>query len=124
MAAGGLSLVPRGVEPRVLEMTRRIVRDAQAEGHPVTHVWGYNPSPLSDHRNRRCVDLMVKNRTDGDWILGYLRRHEEELHIRYVIWWERQWRDYHKPGVKWHRLARYFGAHRHRDHLHVEFDAA
>lgn len=120
----GLSLVPAGVEPRVKEMTRRIVRDCQDEGHAITHVWGYSSSPLSDHRNRRCVDLMVRNKRDGDWILGYLRRWETELHIRYIIWDRRQWRDYRKPGVLWHRLARYFGSNPHRDHLHVEFDAA
>lgn len=118
------SLIPQGVQPHVREMTRRIVRDCENEGHPISHVWGYSSAPSSDHRNRRCVDLMVRNRRDGDWILGYLRRHEQQLQLRYVIWNRRQWRDYFKPGVMWHRLARYWGSNPHTDHLHVEFDAA
>jgi len=119
-----LSLVPQGVQPHVLEMTRRIVRDCAAEGHRLSHVWGYSASPGSDHRNRRCVDLMVRSKADGDWILGYLRRHEQQLRLRYVIWHRTQWRDYPKPGVGWHTLARYFGRNPHTDHLHVEFDPA
>jgi hypothetical protein len=119
-----LSVVPGGVEPHVKEYTRRIVRDCAEAGHPVTHVWGYSSAPGSDHRNRRCVDLMVANKADGDWILGYLRRWEQQLHLRYVIWRRRQWRDYFKPGVIWHRMRRYTGSNPHTDHLHVEFDAA
>jgi hypothetical protein len=118
-----LSRVPQGVTPVALEMTRRIIRDCEDEGHPVTHVWGYSSARSSDHRNRRCVDLMVQNRADGDWILGYLRRHRVQLRLRYVIWWGMQWRDYRKPGVPIRSLARYFGWNQHRDHLHVEFDA-
>lgn len=118
-----VSLIPSGVQPHVREMTRRIVRDCADEGHPISHVWGYSSAWTSDHRNRRCVDLMVRNKADGDWILGYLRRWETELELRYVIWWGRQWRDYRKPRVPWHSLAKYFGWNQHRDHLHVEFDA-
>lgn len=119
-----LSVVPAGVEDHVREMTRRIVRDCAEEGHPVSHVWGYSSASDSDHRNRRCVDLMVKRRSDGDWILGYLRRHENVLMIRYIIWNRRQWRDYAKPGVLWHSMRRYFGSNPHTDHVHVEFDRA
>lgn len=118
-----LSRVPAGTSAWTTEAARRIVRDAREAGHPISHVWGYSSSRFSDHRNRRCVDFMVGNRADGDWISGYLRRHEQQLRLRYFIWWGRQWRDYLKPGVKWHTLVRYFGANRHRDHLHVEFDA-
>lgn len=119
-----LSVVPAGVEPHVREMARRIVRDCADEGHPVSHVWGYSSASDSDHRNRRCVDFMVKRRSDGDWIMGYLRRHEQELKLRYVIWWGRQWRDYRKSGVPWHALVRYYGSNQHHDHVHVEFDRA
>jgi len=119
-----LSVVPDGVQPHVREYTRRIVRDCAEAGHPISHVWGYSSSPRSDHRNRRCVDLMVQNKRDGDWILAYLRRWEQVLHLRYVIWDRRQWRDYFKPGVMWHRMRHYSGSNPHTDHLHVEFDAA
>jgi hypothetical protein len=116
------SLKPVGVTPWTREACRRVVRDAQANGHPVRNVWGYSSSRFSDHRNRRCIDFMVYNRADGDWLAKYLTRYEEVLRVRYVIWWERQWRDYIKRGVGWHRWARYFGHHRHHDHVHVEFD--
>lgn len=118
------SLIPAGVEPHVVEGTRRIVRDCLAEGHPVRNVWGYSSSADSDHRNRRCVDLMITSKADGDWILAYLRRHRRALRLRYVIWWGMQWRDYLKPGVRLRSLSRYYGWHQHRDHLHVEFDRA
>lgn len=118
-----LSVIPSGVLPHVVEMTRRIVRDCKDEGHPITHVWGYSSARTSDHRNRRCVDLMVSSRADGDWIMGYLRRHEQELHLRYVIWWGKQWRDYRKANVPWHARVKYWGWNQHHDHLHVEFDA-
>lgn len=119
-----LSLIPTGVLPHVREMTRRIVRDARNEGHPISHVWGYSSARTSDHRNRRCVDLMITSKADGDWILGYLRRHRVQLRLRYVIWSGMQWRDYRKQGVPIRSLARYFGWNQHRDHLHVEFDPA
>lgn len=119
-----LTLVPEGVEPHVRESTRRIVRDALDEGHAIRNVWGYSSSPRSDHRNRRCVDLMIRSKADGDWIAEYLLRYRVQLRIRYVIWHGRQWRDYAKPGVGWHRWARYWGWNQHRDHLHVEFDPA
>lgn len=117
-----LSLIPYGVTGWTQEASRRIVRDCAAEGHPVDHVWGYNPSPKSDHRNRRCVDFMVNSKADGDWIFAYLRRWELELKIRYLIWWGHQWRDYNKAGVPWHAVVRYYGTNQHHDHVHVEFD--
>jgi hypothetical protein len=117
-----LSLVPSGVTSWAREGTRRIVRDCKGEGHPIHHVWGFNPSPKSDHRNHRCVDLMVSSRKDGDWIHAYLLRHEQQLRLRYVIWWGHQWRDYRKSGVPWHAVVRYYGTNQHHDHLHVEFD--
>lgn len=119
-----LSLVPEGVLPHVVESTRRIVRDCRDEGHALSHVWGYSSSPSSDHRNRRCVDLMVRSRADGDWIAGYLERHRVQLRVRYVIWHGRQWRDYAKPGIPKRTWRRYWGWNQHRDHLHVEFDPA
>src|SRR3954451_22817932 len=79
-----LSLIPYGVTGWTQEATRRIVRDCKAEHHPVDHVWGYSSNPRSDHRNRRCVDLMVNSKADGDWILGYLRRWENQLKVRYI----------------------------------------
>jgi hypothetical protein len=117
-----LSLIPYGVTGWTHEATRRIVRDCEDEGHPVHHVWGYSSSPRSDHRNHRCVDLMVTSKRDGDWIHGYLLRHETQLKLRYVIWWGHQWRDYAKSGVPWHAVVRYYGSNQHHDHLHVEFD--
>lgn len=116
------SLLPARVTPWTREATRRIVRDAAAEGHPIRNVWGYSSSRFSDHRNHRCVDFMIRSREDGNWLAGYLTKYEEQLRIRYIIWWERQWRDYSKPAVRWHQWARYFGSHRHHDHVHVEFD--
>jgi hypothetical protein len=117
-----LSKIPYGVTGWTQEAARRIVRDCANEGHPVSHVWGYSNSRKSDHRNRRCVDFMITTKADGDWIMGYLQRHEEQLKIRYIIWWGHQWRDYRHSGVPWHAIVRYYGSNSHHDHLHVEFD--
>jgi len=118
-----LSKVPAGTSVWTTEAARRIVRDAREADHAISHVWGYSSSLGSDHRNRRCVDFMTRSTADGDWILGYLRRHEQQLRIRYIIWAGMQWRDYRKAGVPWHRMVRYWGRNQHWDHLHVEFDA-
>jgi hypothetical protein len=117
-----LSKIPYGVTGWTQEATRRIVRDCEAEGHEVDHVWGYSSSPRSDHRNRRCVDLMLNSKSDGFWIRDYLTRHEAQLKVRYIIFWGHQWRDYWHSGVPWHAWMRYYGTNQHHDHLHVEFD--
>jgi hypothetical protein len=117
-----LSLIPSGVTAWTKEATRRIVRDYRKAGHPIDHVWGYSSDPKSDHRNHRCVDLMITSKRDGDWIFGYLRRWENQLRIRYIIWYGHQWRDYQHEGVPWHAVVRYYGTNQHHDHLHVEFD--
>lgn len=116
-----LTTVPAGVTRWTKEATRRIVRDCQDEGHPVHHVWGYNASPNSDHRNRKCVDLMITSKEDGDWIFSYLQRYQRQLKVKYMIWYGQQWRDYPKPGIPAHQLARYAGYNQHHDHVHCEF---
>lgn len=114
-----ISLVPTGVTAWTKEASRRIVRDAESEDHPVRNVWGYASWP--DHNNRRCVDFMVYNHVDGAWLAEYLVRYRVQLRLRFLIWNGRVWRSYRHGLTPAGRWSRYRGKNPHTDHCHAEF---
>lgn len=114
------SSLPTGVSSWTEEACRRAVRDLEAEGRGVSHVYGYAPWP--DHVNRRCVDFMLSPVSRVRWAAAYFERHAVALGVRLMIADGRIWRAYPKPGLRARRWHRYWGRNKHRDHVHVEFD--
>lgn len=115
------STIPQGVTSWTTEACRRVVRDLEDEGRPVTHVYGFAPWP--DHSNRRCVDLMLPTVDRVHWVRAYLVRHRRALRVRLIIADRRIWRSYRKGLIPAGTWAPYLGKSPHRDHVHVEFDA-
>jgi len=115
-----LSLIPFGVKDNVRTIAAEIVGESQRARHPIRNVSGYASWP--DHNNRRCVDFMVVDQADGDWVSSYLVRNSTRLGVEFLIWNRRVWRSYRHgliPPGKWvhYSLTR----NPHTDHNHVQF---
>lgn len=115
------SKIPAGVLPAVKAKCAEVVSRTGV----VTHVWGYNTIP--DHNNRRCIDFMVANLTDGDKVANYLRANAARLGVVGIIWNRRvmgfpeNGDAYRGPSGQWRP---YSGPSPHTDHNHVEFNAS
>lgn len=114
-----LSNIPAGVLAPVKLKCAEVIA---ATGDAVTHVWGYNVVP--DHDNRRCIDFMVASKAAGDRVASYLWTHRARLGLELIIWYGRIIRTYPKPGIPAGTWATYTGPNPHRDHPHVQFNAA
>lgn len=90
----------------------------------ITAIGGWRATgsvPGSDHPKGLAIDVMIKNRTQGDSVAAYVISNAERFAVTYIIWYERQWQDgkwvpYSHPGGNSDTLA-------HRDHVHVSFAA-
>ncbi len=89
--------------------------------YAVGTVYGYRSS-TSDHGRRLAADFMVySNRSKGDAIAAFARRHYKELNITYVIWYQRIW-SVARASEGWRPMAdRGSATANHKDHVHVSY---
>lgn len=119
----------------------KIWREALAQFPEVKVVWCYSSSTDSDHRNGRCLDLMVTytglSRAEqvklGDRIRAYFVANADRLHVQGIIW-----NGYvtgfpigsgtSQPDVTYRGPAGqarvYSEADKHTDHVHVQVSGA
>lgn len=114
------SMQPAGVQDHVRLIAAEIVLAATAADHRPTHLWGFAPWP--DHSNRRCVDYMIEDWDDGQWVAHYHQDHSARLGVHLVIWSGRIWRAYPKDGRPARSWSPYAGENPHRDHVHAEYE--
>ena len=91
-------------------------------------VWCYDPrseDPKYEHPRGRACDFMMSGatatghaRARGQAMAEFAAAHASELHIIYVIWFDRIW--YPRDGViPWAQWRSYSGPNPHYDHVHV-----
>jgi len=117
-----LSLIPYGVLANVRTIAAEVVGESQRAHHAIRNVWGYAAWP--DHDNRRCVDFMVVDKSDGDWVANYLVRNSARLGVEFLIWHRRCWRSYRHgliPPGQWVPYS--LTSNPHTDHNHCQFSA-
>ena len=95
----------------------RVIKHRYAVGT----TYGYRSSS-GDHGRRLAADFMVySNRSKGDAIAAFARRHYKELNITYVIWYQRIW-SVARASEGWRLMAdRGSATANHRDHVHVSY---
>lgn len=132
-----VSLIPAGVIAAVKSKCAEVV----ALFTLITHVYGYAAAP-SDHRNRKCVDYMIMNKTLtraqqialGDAIAAYYWTNRKRLGLVLLIWNKRILRTYGKtqqgkfyPAGTWapyNASINPYWTNPHTDHVHVEHDGS
>lgn len=101
---------------------REIFDAAQAAGHDIWYMWGYDNNPSNtEHHSGRALDLMVKNEAAGDWIRDYIWRNRERLRLQHVIWEQHITSTVTQPGVRRKMADRGNSTQNHYDHNHVLF---
>lgn len=97
----------------------------------VTSVGGYRPSARDPggHPSGNAADFMVpsdgsswataEGRRMGDQLAAYAQAHAAELHVDYIIWWQRIWSS-DRAAEGW-RAMEDRGSHNenHRNHVHI-----
>jgi transglycosylase-like protein with SLT domain len=88
-------------------------------GHPI---YCYDPrDDTFEHPRGRACDLMLDDRSRGDEIAAWVQANAEELHVLYVIWWQRYW-DPRMGEIPWEEWDPYTGPNPHTDHVHVSIE--
>lgn len=111
---------------RVTANTRRkaeeILAAAEAAGHRIDIIYGYNPASKPEHSSGLAVDFMVHTRAAGDFISDYVWTHRKRLGLRWVIWWQRVRSTTPGKGDAWRPMAdRGNRTQNHMDHPHIFF---
>ncbi|AXQ61245.1 endolysin [Streptomyces phage LibertyBell] len=101
---------------------REIFDAAQASGHDIWYMWGYDNNPSNtEHHSGRALDLMVRNEAAGDWIRDYIWANRERLKVQHVIWEQHITSTVTQPGVRRKMADRGNSTQNHYDHNHVLF---
>lgn len=99
-----------------------VVRDRYPEIRTI-HGWRSSSAYSSDHPNGRAIDIMIpsykSNKALGDKIAQYFIDNHKALHVKYVIWRQR---NYTITRGRWvHMPDRGGDTANHYDHVHVSF---
>ncbi|MGB2791277.1 MAG: peptidoglycan-binding domain-containing protein [Candidatus Moraniibacteriota bacterium] len=105
------------------------VRAAQAAGHAVVFLWGYDANASNpEHHSGRAVDFMVGNsrtsassKAAGDFIYAWLWRNRARLRVRHIIWRQSVTSTVREPGKRRPMANRGNDTANHYDHVHVWF---
>lgn len=82
----------------------------------ITNIGGWRATgsvPNSDHPKGLAIDVMTRDKAQGDKVALYAVQNASRLSVTYIIWWQRIWQD-----GKW---ANYVGPSPHKDHVHISF---
>lgn len=111
------------VRPNVEMIAIEVLIAAQAAGHTIKVVWGFNAASTPEHSAGTALDFMVYNdRAAGDWIAEYLWRNRKRLGLRWVIWYQRIRSTTSGRGEAWRAMAdRGNSTVNHKDHPHANF---
>lgn len=115
------------------EKGQHVLDAAKKANHEVIRVYGYNPSPDSDHRFRQCVDFMHYGDTEiRDWLEQYLIKEADTLGVmgmisnRRCVGFPSQEQNAADREVFWNGpegvWRSYSGSNPHTDHVHVQFN--
>lgn len=114
------------IYPITITKADLVLSAADAAGHKVTRVYGYNTTP--DHNNKQCIDFMHYGDTAmRDWLVSYLIANKAALGVEGIISNHRvmgfpsngTW--YRGPEGQWRT---YTGPNPHTDHVHCQFNTA
>jgi hypothetical protein len=109
------------VKPETKAIAQEIHAAAQKAGHDIWFMWGMGTSV--EHRTGLALDLMVRNRTAGDWVRNYIWANRKRLRLRHVIWEQHITSTITRPGVRVKMADRGNPTANHYDHNHVWFFA-
>lgn len=111
------------LEPATRQKCIEIIKAAQAAGHVVRFVWGYDPNPGNpEHHSRRALDIMVNTEAAGDFIRNYIWANRKRFALRHVIWEQHITSTVVQPGVRRKMANRGNTTANHYDHNHVLFN--
>lgn len=101
---------------------KEIFDAAQAAGHDVRYMWGYDGNAgNTEHHSGRALDFMVYDKAAGDWIRNYIWKHRARLGLQHVIWYQKITSTVTQPGVVRKMADRGSVTENHKDHVHVLF---
>jgi peptidoglycan hydrolase-like protein with peptidoglycan-binding domain len=110
------------VDAATLAKAVEIIKAANAVGRKVRFVWGYDPNTgNTEHHSGHALDLMVYNKSDGEWLRSYIWTNRARLRLRHVIWNRSITSTVTSPGVRRKMADRGNPTENHEDHNHVLF---
>jgi Cpl-7 lysozyme C-terminal domain. len=103
-------------------ISREIFDAAQAAGHDVWYMWGYDGNASNtEHHSGRALDFMVRNKATGDWVRNYIWKNRKRLRLQHVIWYQHITSTVTSPGVVRKMADRGSTTENHMDHVHALF---
>ena len=105
------------VKPETRSIAAEVFLAAHEAGHEIWFMWGIGTS--QEHRTGLALDLMVRNRSAGDWVRNYLWKHRKRLRLRHVIWEQHITSTTTRPGVRVKMEDRGNPTANHYDHVHT-----
>lgn len=107
------------VKPGTRQVATEVLRAAEAAGHRLATIWGYNPASKPEHSAGLALDFMC-TRTAGDFIADYLWANRGRLGVRWVLWRRRIRSTSPGKPTSWQPMAdRGSVTQNHEDHVHV-----
>jgi peptidoglycan hydrolase-like protein with peptidoglycan-binding domain len=108
------------IKPEAMEVAKEVFAAAQAAGHEVRYMWGYDgDASNTEHHSGLALDFMINNHADGQWIRDYVWNNRGRLHLRHVIWEQHITSTVVSPGVVRLMADRGDTTANHMDHAHV-----
>jgi hypothetical protein len=126
---------PSGGTERIETEDDHLTAATQAVANAVIECFGRGGKPIYcydprtgdggkfEHPRGRACDFMLDERERGQLMAEWLVDHAEELHVLYVIWWDRiWWAGREGAGAPWEQWRDYDGPNPHTDHVHVSVE--
>jgi hypothetical protein len=108
------------IQPEAMEVAKEVFAAAQAAGHEVRYLWGYDSDASNtEHHSGLALDFMINNHADGQWIRDYVWANRARLRLRHVIWEQHITSTVVSPGVVRLMADRGNTTANHMDHAHV-----
>ena len=110
------------ITPATRSKAVEIIKAAQANGHYIRFVWGYDPNAGNvEHHTGRALDIMVNSESAGDFVRNYVWNNRARLKLKHVIWEQHITSTVVQPGVRRKMTNRGNPTANHYDHNHILF---
>ena len=110
------------ITPATRSKAIEIIKVAQANGHYIRFVWGYDPNAGNvEHNTGRALDIMVNSESAGDFVRNYVWNNRARLNLKHVIWEQHITSTVVQPGVRRKMPDRGNPTANHDDHNHILF---